>query len=58
MIPEKVAEELRSEAAHLKSDNISLKAERDGARKALDALRQDLASRPAPVKKAAARAAA
>jgi hypothetical protein len=65
MIPETVAQELRSEAAHLRSDNLSLTAERDAARKALDALREDLANRPAPApakavpaKKAAQRSAA
>ena len=65
MIPETVAQELRSEAAHLRSDNLSLTAERDAARKALDALREDLAHRPAPApakavpaKKAAQRSAA
>lgn len=65
MIPETTAQELRSEAAHLRSDNLSLTAERDAARKALDALREDLANRPAPApakavpaKKAAQRSAA
>jgi len=66
MIPETTAQELRSEAAHLRSDNLSLTAERDSARKALDALHAELASRdstpvtytvdtpaPAPAKPAA-----
>jgi hypothetical protein len=66
MIPEKTAQELRTEAALARSAAISAEAERDSARKALDALREDLANRtPAPAapaktpaKKAAQRATA
>lgn len=67
MIPETVAQDLRTEAALARSENIALQAERDSARKALDALREDLANRPVeapaparktPAKKAAQRSAA
>lgn len=60
MVPEKVAQELRTEAALARSENIALTSERDAARKALDALREDLANRPAktPAKKAGQRSAA
>lgn len=60
MIPEAVAQELRTEQAHNLSSILSLTAERDAARKALDALTAELANRPAkksPAKKAASAAA-
>lgn len=38
MIPKKIADEIRNENAHLKSDNKALLAERNAARKALELL--------------------
>lgn len=66
MIPETVAQDLRTEAALARSAAISAEAERDAARKALDALQVEYSNRPVdppapakvPAKKAAQRASA
>lgn len=57
MIPEKIAGEIREENAHLKSDNQSLLAERNAARKALELLTAQYAALSASPEPVAANAA-
>lgn len=48
MIRPEQATELKDRTAHAEAENLSLQVERDAARRALDALREDLALRPEP----------
>lgn len=57
MIPEKIADEIREENAHLQSHNQALLAERNAARKALELLTAQYAALSASPEPAAANAA-